>query len=134
MRVGFVQNPLQGLAHVLLVQVVVQVVLQPPQLLSSSVVLISQPLLASLSQLAKPVLHEIPQLPPEQLAVPLVLLHAFLQAPQLERSVVTSASQPVPTFASQSRNVEVQAAIEQTEFWQLPVAFFGAQGLPQPPQ
>jgi hypothetical protein len=76
-------------------------VLQPPQsvfVLSA----VSQPFCAFESQSAKPALHEMPQMPPEQAGVPLCIEHWFPQAPQLAMSLLVAISQPFATLPSQS--------------------------------
>jgi hypothetical protein len=64
--------------------------------------LVSQPLAALASQLAKPKLHVKPQLPATQVAVALARAgHALPQEPQLATSVFVLVSQPA-TWLSQS--------------------------------
>src|SRR4051794_17093944 len=56
---------------------------QAPQFFGSAAVEISQPLIARLSQSAKPALHEaMPQLPLRHTGTPLAAAHAFMQLPQ----------------------------------------------------
>jgi hypothetical protein len=74
---------------------------QAPQLFALLPVLISQPLRADPSQLAKPAEQEIAQTPPAQLGVPLVALHAFPHVPQLLTLPFKLVSQPFPTLLSQ---------------------------------
>ncbi len=73
---------------------------QPPQLASVRR-LVSQPLFALLSQLAKPAVHEGEQVPAAQVVVPLPFEHAVPQVPQLD-VVLSGASQPLPGSKSQS--------------------------------
>jgi hypothetical protein len=71
-------------------------VLQLPQWLVSVWRLISQPLVALLSQLAKPPLHEGTHTPPTQLGVLLTVLHTWPQPPQLFGSFVVFTHAPLP--------------------------------------
>jgi hypothetical protein len=64
-------------------------------------VLISQPLAALPSQLPKPALHVIPQVPAGQVAVPLVVLQTVLQDPQCS-GLLRLVSQPLTGLLSQS--------------------------------
>jgi hypothetical protein len=89
------------------VQVAVPLVLlhtvpHAPQLAVFVLVLISQPLAAELSQLAKPALHAIWQVPALHVAVPLVVEHLVLHALQLLMSVFRLTSQPLAALPSQS--------------------------------
>jgi hypothetical protein len=69
------------------VEPLVQTTAQPPQLLGSLLVLISQPSVALRLQSAKPGLQDSKQLPCAQVGVALLLEQATLQAPQLLGSV-----------------------------------------------
>jgi len=71
-------------------------------------VLISQPLAALPSQLPKPALHVIPQVPAGQVAVPLVVLQTVLQDPQCS-GLLRLVSQPLAGLLSQSPKPEAQA-------------------------
>jgi len=71
-------------------------------------VLISQPLAALPSQLPKPALHVIPQVPAGQVAVPLVVLQTALQDPQCS-GLLRLVSQPLAGLLSQSPKPEAQA-------------------------
>ena len=76
---------------------------QVPQLALSVWVLTSQPLAATLSQLAKPVVQlATPQTPAVQLALALGSAHAWPQAPQLAVLVWVLTSQPSEAVPSQS--------------------------------
>jgi len=79
----------------------VQVIPQPPQLLTLLVVLVSQPLPARPSQLPKPAAQVMPHEPPAQLGVPLLPLHTLPQLPQLARFSAVPVSQPLPASPSQ---------------------------------
>jgi hypothetical protein len=75
------------LAHALLTQLaletpgsVLQLLLQPLQLVADDVMFVSQPLITLMSQFAKPVLHELkPQVPPEQVFTALARVQAMPQ-------------------------------------------------------
>jgi hypothetical protein len=93
-------------AHVgaALVQSFGQVTPQPPQLFTSAVVLVSQPLRLTFSlalQSAKPALHTaMLQLLPEQAGVPFALLHGKLHAEQCAVLLVMLVSQPAAAVQS----------------------------------
>ena len=72
------------------------------QLLTSTFVLISQPLLSSPSQFAYPGSQVMPHVEPEQDGRPFWLLQTCPQALQLAGSVLVLASQPLAGFPSQS--------------------------------
>jgi hypothetical protein len=76
---------------------------QPPQCVVLVVVLVSQPLTASPSQLPKPVLH-MPRrhTPPVHDTAPLDRVQAWPQPPQFARLVEVSTSQPSPALPLQS--------------------------------
>src|SRR5689334_5172700 len=86
---------------------------QPPQLARLVKTLVSQPLARSLSQLAKGMLQMMPQLPPVQVAVPLVLLQMLPQPPQLLMSPVVLVSQPFAALPSQLPKPALQLATVQ---------------------
>ena len=67
---------------------------QAPQLATLVFVLISHPLVRSVSQLANPAVQLMPQTPTVQVAPPFVLLHTVPQALQFAVSVFTFTSQP----------------------------------------
>ena len=78
-----------------------QAVLQAPQFVALVSVLVSQPLMALLSQFSYPAVHAIPHCPPLQLAVPFVPLHDVAQVPQLVAFVLVFVSQPLERAPSQ---------------------------------
>ena len=98
---GLLQIPVQGAWHTPLTQEVVHTLPQPPQLFRSVLVLISHPLAALPSQLAKPALQAMLHAPAKQEGVPLVLEHAAPQPPQLAVSAASDFSQPLPVLPSQ---------------------------------
>jgi hypothetical protein len=82
---------------------------QPPQWVVLVVVLVSQPLTASPSQLPKPVLHVFSRhTPPVHATEPLARVQAWPQPPQLARLVEVSTSQPSPALPLQSARPEGQ--------------------------
>jgi hypothetical protein len=73
-----------------------------PQLALLVLRFVSQPLLrASPSQLPQPELHEMEQEPSAHDAVPLALLHGWLQPPQCRTVVCVFVSQPLAALLSQ---------------------------------
>jgi len=119
---------------------VLQAASQPPQLLTSLLVGVSQPLRAMFSsaeQSSYPELQAMLQMPPEQAGAPLTVLHAASHPPQLAVSVLRLISQPLFGLPSQSSNPAAQL------YWQAPsehpaeTMFGGAlssQSWPQLPQ
>jgi len=113
---------------------------QPPQLFTSLLVWVSQPLRAMFSsaeQSAYPELQTTLHWPLVQVAAPLALLQAPPQLPQLASSVLLLTSQPLPMSPSQLRKPAAQV------YWQAPSeqppetmlgGAFAAQSLPQLPQ
>jgi hypothetical protein len=96
---------------------------QPPQWLGSLVVLTSQPLETSMSQSAKPVLHDATaQLELLQTGVPLGAVHTLPQVPQLLRSLVVWISQPFAAIWSQSAKPALHEPMAQLELLQAAVA------------
>ncbi len=80
-----------------------QLVAQVPQCAALLLRSTSQPLLATPSQSAKPLLQVNPQVPLPQVAVALARAgHALPQAPQFVSDVVTFTSQPLADARSQS--------------------------------
>jgi hypothetical protein len=73
-----------------------------PQFVALPSRLTSQPLVALLSQSAKPAAHEIAQTPIAQRAMPFAELHARPHAPQDVAVALRSVSQPLPALPSQS--------------------------------
>lgn len=73
-------------------------------------------------------------MPPLQLGVPFVLLHASAQPPQLLTSVLVLTSQPLLACPSQSAVPGLQAEQLQAPATQLGVPFGHEQTVPQPPQ
>lgn len=78
-------------------------------------------------------LQLIPQTPDAQLAVPLVVLHAFGHEPQCSGSVLRFTSQPFATLLSQLENPLLQA-MAQAPAAQEAVPLVELQVPPQPPQ
>ena len=75
---------------------------QPPQLLTSSAVLASQPLAALPSQSASGLEQaEMPHTPFTQFGVPPAAEHTLPQPPQLSTLLVVSISQPLAALSSQ---------------------------------
>lgn len=100
---------------------------QPPQLLTSEFVLISQPLAALASQSAKPALQMIPQLPAVHVGVPPAVEHLVPQVLQLLTSVFRFTSQPSAARLSQLANPAVQVPRTQTPLLQPAAAFANVQ-------
>jgi hypothetical protein len=73
-----------------------------PQFVALPSRLTSHPLVALLSQSAKPALHEIAQAPIAQRGVPLAELQVRPHAPQAVAVALRSVSQPLPALPSQS--------------------------------
>lgn len=101
-----------------------------PQLLTFVVVLISQPLATLLSQLAKPMLHEIEHIPAAHVGEPLFVLHAAPQAPQCSALVFRFVSHPFIATPSQSPNPVLHEAIVQLPFEHAGVALASMQTVP----
>ena len=74
-----------------------QAAAQAPQFDALVFVLISHPLVRTVSQFENPALQLIPQTPAVQVAPPLVLLHAVPQPLQFAASVFRFTSQPSDT-------------------------------------
>ena len=72
-----------------------------PQFATLVLLLTSQPVSASPSQLPYPALHVMPQAPPTHVAVPLVELQTFAQLPHLDGSLLRLISQPLEALPSQ---------------------------------
>lgn len=111
-----------------------------PQFITEKSVLVSQPLAAFMSQLAKPVLHVLkPQLPPPQLGAALARAgHAMPQLPQCIAESFRLLSQPLEKRRSQSPKPMLQLAIVHAPMVHWGVALAGAfvpvQLAPQRPQ
>lgn len=120
--------------------------LHPPQCATVVLVLVSQPLLALLSQLPSPALQARLQTPPRQLAVPPVLGHRLPQPtmapgppmPQLFTSDSVTTSQPLASLPSQLPRPTEHTTLEMphTPPPQTAVAPVGGVGqrMPQTPQ
>jgi hypothetical protein len=125
----------ESIAHVPVAQVAVALVrLQPVPQVPQFVSVFSeasQPLAGLLSQLPKPALQEIAQLPPEQLAVPFTVLHALPQPPQCRTLLVTFVSQPFAALPSQSPVPGLQPVQPQLPPTQLAVPLGQLQGVLQ---
>jgi hypothetical protein len=80
------------------------------------------------------VLHVIVQLPPEQAAMPLVLLQVLPQAPQFATVVFRLTSQPFAAMVSQLPQPDAQAVIAQVPVEHEVVALVYAHPLPHAPQ
>src|SRR5256885_169086 len=93
---------------------------QAPQLAASFEKVISQPLVALLSQLPKPALQVIVQPPTAQPATPFAVEHARAHEPQWVGSMAMLVSQPSFGSALQSPNPALQLAI-----WQAPSTHCG---------
>jgi len=72
-----------------------------PQFDASAFMFVSQPFEASPSQSPRPAKHCVAQVPPAQVGVPPVPLHALLHAPQCSVFVSRFTSQPLATIPSQ---------------------------------
>jgi hypothetical protein len=108
---------------------------QAPQFARSRVVSTSQPLPALASQSAKPALQlATPHAPAAHDPDALAGAQAIPQPPQWARLVRVSASQPFVAVASQSAKPAAQPATPHAPAAHDPVAFAGAQPIPQPPQ
>jgi hypothetical protein len=112
-----------------------QVVPHVPQLVALLVVVASQPLLTSPSQLPNPAAQVILQTLPEQLGVPCELLHVAPHCPQLAAFVAVSASQPFDALWSQSWKLPLHDVIVHTPAVPVathaPTALAGAHTEPQ---
>jgi len=107
--------PGQGVTHTLLLHTwpVGQARLQPPQWLCETRVSISQPSPAIMSQSAKPALQVSEQTPEEQRGVAWgPATQGARQPPQLDTSVLRSASQPLATLPSQSPRPPPQVEVQ----------------------
>jgi len=85
---------------------------QPPQALTLFVVAVSHPLLTFASQLPNPAAHMMPHDPPEHVADPFVVLHAFMQAQQCVVFVAVLISQPFVLLPSQLAKVPTHDVFE----------------------
>ena len=108
--------------------------LQVPQLFTSELLAISQPLLSWASQLRKPALQLIPHIPLVQVAVPFWSLQTVPQAPQCSVEEFRFVSQPFEAMPSQSANGALHEAMAQDPPEQTAVAFGRLQAEPQAPQ
>jgi len=109
---------------------------QPPQLLGSPAINVSQPLAGLPSQLAKPAWQAaMTQVPFEQALEAFGRLQTCPQAPQLLGSFAMLVSQPSAYWPLQSRKPGLQAAMKHVPPEQAGVPFgTGEQGRPQAPQ
>jgi hypothetical protein len=89
--------PQDPFTHLAVPLVLLHTVPHAPQFVAEVCVLVSQPFLMSPSQLPKPPLHAIPQAPPLQFGVPLLLEQAFPHAPQCKASLPRLISHPFET-------------------------------------
>lgn len=96
--------------------------------------LISQPFVVLLSQLAKPVLQAIAQVPPLHEGVPLVPLQMVLHPPQLFVLEAVFVSHPFASFPSQFMKPVKQEPTAQVPVAQVGFAFARTHCTPQPPQ
>lgn len=100
---------------------------QVPQLLTSVLVLASQPLAGLPSQLAKPELHATSwHVPDTQAARPFAAAQTFPQVPQFV-IVVRDVSQPFVALPSQLPYPPVHTNKVQTPDWQVALAAFGSE-------
>jgi hypothetical protein len=106
---------------------------QVPQLSTSLLVLVSQPLFGLLSQLVQPELHTGVHAPPMQLVVPCALLHTVPQDPQLLVDVEVWVSQPLSVSPSQLPQPLLQSGA-QLPPTQLVLPFGFVHPAPQAPQ
>jgi len=90
----------------------VQAVPQVPQLLMLVLVLVSQPLFGLPSQFPKPTLQPGEQTPPAHDVVPLALVQAVPQVPQLLVLVRVSVSQPLFGLPSQSAQPAAHVGVQ----------------------
>lgn len=97
------------------------------------VTLVSQPLPALLSQLPKPLLHVMLQLPERQVAAPFVVLQALPHPPQLAVSVFRLVSQPLRVSLSQFEKPPLHVIV-QVPLLHVAVPFVEPQTLPHAPQ
>src|SRR5579864_5149337 len=96
---------------------------QPPQLLGSTPMLVSQPSTAAPLQSAQPALQAATvQLPAAPAGTALGRLHAAPQPPQFAASVRMSCSQPLAALPSQSAKPALQLAITHAPPEQAPTA------------
>jgi len=95
--------------------------------------LTSQPLPALLSQLPKPALHVMLQVPELQFAVPFVVLQALPHPPQLAVFVFTLVSQPLRVSLSQFEKPPLHVIV-QVPLLHAAVPFVDPQTLPRAPQ
>jgi len=108
---------------------------QPPQWFGSLVVLTSQPFATSMSQSAKPALHDaMAQLELLQTGVALGVVHALPQVPQLLRSLVVWISQPFDATLSQSAKPALHEPMAHIELLQAAVALGSVHTLLHVPQ
>lgn len=106
-----------------------------PQLFTLVCVLTSQPLLAIRSQSAKPALQlAIAHAPAVQVLTAFASAHVRPHAPQLDRLLFTSISQPFVATRSQSRKPGLHPTTPHTPSVQLTSALGSAHVRPQPPQ
>jgi len=111
----------------------VQEMPQPPQLLTSPVVAVSQPFFGLLSQSENPAEHDGTHVPAEQEVVPCGLVQEMPQPPQLETPVFRFASQPLTALPSQFPKPELQVGTH-TPVVQTVDPFGFVQEVPQVPQ
>ncbi len=90
----YVHEPAVHAMPVALRTVVLQFLVHEPQCVTDVLMFVSQPVLPGL-QCAKPAAHAHVQLLAEHFGVPLSVLHAIPQAPQLSGSLVVSRQRPL---------------------------------------
>jgi hypothetical protein len=112
----------------------VQTLVHEPQLVTVTLVFVSQPFETSPSQLAKPGLQAMPQTPAWQLAVPLTLEQACPQLPQWSGSAAVWISQPLRALLSQSAKPGLHEAIAHSPWAHTALALARLHGWPQPLQ
>jgi hypothetical protein len=104
-----------------------------PQCRLDVFVLVSQPVIALLSQSPNPTSHTVEHWELVHCGVPFTLLHAIGQLPQCDGSVLVFVSHPLPTFPSQFPN-PLTHAIAQAPAEQLAVPFTVLHSMSQPEQ
>ncbi len=108
---------------------------QAPQCITLVRVSTSQPLVASLSQLLKPALHDTPQVPAAQVALPLARRgQALSQRPQWSRLVPRAVSQPLAALLSQLPKPAAQAPRPHMPALHTGVPLEAIHAVPQAPQ
>jgi hypothetical protein len=112
-----------------------QRVAHAPQLFTSSAIDCSQPLALVPSQLAKPALHAIAQVPDEHAGAALAAgMQRVAHVPQLSALRLVSASQPLAALLSQSPKLPEQRPTAHRPIVHVGSALATVQPIPHPPQ